>query len=71
MRHPPFRSGPAMGGEFSTKEGAERLANIIRQAWARAGHDVSVSVEQSGSPLLDKKAFYVVRMPTLLNGLPR
>lgn len=60
-----------MGGDFLTKEGAGRLANMIRLAWAKAGHDISVSVEPSGQALLEKNQFYVVRMPTLLNGLPR
>ena len=71
MRHPPFRGGPALGGEYLTKEGAQRLANMIRVAWAKVGHDISVSVEPSGQALLEKNQFYVVRMPTLLNGLPR
>lgn len=71
MRHPPFRGGPALGGDFLTKEGAQRLADMIRFAWAKAGHDISVSVEPSGQALLEKNQFYVVRMPTLLNGLPR
>jgi len=71
MRHPPFRGGPAMGGDFLTKEGAQRLANMIRAAWAKAGHDISVSVEPSGQALLEAKQIYAVRMPTLLNGLPR
>ena len=71
MRHPPFRGGPAMGGDYLTKEGAGRLANMIRLAWAKVGHDISVSVEPSGAALLEKNQFYIVRMPTLLNGLPR
>lgn len=71
MRHPPFRGGPALGGEYLTKEGAQRLANMIRVAWAKAGHDISVSVEPSGHALLEAKQIYAVRMPTLLNGLPR
>lgn len=60
-----------MGGEYLTKEGAQRLANMIRLAWAKAGHDISVSVEPSGQALLEKNQFYIVCMPTLLNGLPR
>lgn len=71
MRHPRFCGGPALGGEFLTKEGAQRLANMIRLAWAKVGHDISVSVEPSGAAVLEKNQFYVVRMPTLLNGLPR
>ncbi|WP_368416655.1 hypothetical protein [Falsiroseomonas sp.] len=72
MKHPPFRGGPALGGDFLTKEGANRLAERIRAAWAKAGHpDVYVTVDPSGAAVLEKNQFYVVRMPGLLNGLPR
>lgn len=71
MRHPPFRGGPALGGEYLTKEGAERLARMIQAAWAKLGHDVTATVEPSGLALLENKPLYVVRLPGLLNGLPR
>lgn len=70
-RHPPFRGGPAGGGDFLTKQGAEKLAAMIRLAWAKAGHDVPVIVVASGAAVLEKNQFYCVQMPTLLNGLPR
>jgi hypothetical protein len=70
-RHPPFRGGPALGGDYLTKQGAEKLAAMIRLAWAKAGHDVPVIVVPSGVAALEKNQFYVVQMPTLKNGLPR
>jgi hypothetical protein len=70
-RHPPFRGGPAGGGDYLTKPGAEKLAGMIRAAWAKAGHDVPVVVVPSGAAVLEKNQLYVVQMPTLLNGLPR
>lgn len=71
MRHPPFRPGPALGGEYLTLEGAERLARIIQAAWTKAGHDVPVVIEPSGTAVLEKNQYYAVRLPTLHNGLPR
>ena len=70
-RHPPFRGGPALGGDFCTKEGAQRLADRIRDAWAQAGHEVEVVIVPSGQAILDSKQIWAVRMPTLHNGLPR
>jgi hypothetical protein len=70
-RHPPFRGGPADGGDYLTKPGAEKLAAKIRLAWAKAGHDVPVFVVASGAAVLEKNQFFVVQMPTLHNGLPR
>jgi hypothetical protein len=70
-RHPPFRGGPAGGGDFLTKQGAEKLAAMIRLAWAKAGHDVPAIVVASGAAVLEKNQYYCVQMPTLLNGLPR
>ena len=70
MKHPPFQSGPAaFGRDFTTKDGAHSLADIIRGAWARCGHDVPVNVEplQPGNP----HTSWTVRMPTLIGGLPR
>lgn len=70
-RHPPFCGGPAGGGDFSTKEGAEKLAAMIRAAWAQAGHEVEVELVPSGAAILDAKQIWAVRMPSLHNGLPR
>ena len=70
MKAPPFSSAPAkMAHDFSTQAGAQVLADMIRAAWLRAGHDVRVEVAetQPGHP----HTSYVVRMPSLLNGLPK
>lgn len=70
MKVPPFRSGPAkFGQDYTTQEGAYVLAGIISAAWTKAGHDVRVDVVpiQNGH----KYTTYTVRMPTLVNGLPK
>lgn len=58
-----------MARDYTTQEGAYALAGIISAAWANAGHDVRVEVMpvQPGHP----HTSYTVRMPTLINGLPR
>jgi hypothetical protein len=71
MRNPPFRGGPAGGGDFLTKQGAEKLAAMIRAAWAQAGHKVEVELVPSGQAILEAKQIWAVRMPSLHNGLPR
>ena len=71
MKHPRFNPGPAAGGEYLNKQGAEKLASMIRAAWAKAGHDVPVIVAPSGAAVLEKNQYLVVQMPTLHNGLPR
>jgi hypothetical protein len=71
MRHPPFLAAPQIsGGDFCTREGAERLAGLIRAAWLRAGHEIEVIVIQTSKPGAAEPTF-APRMPGLLNGLPR
>lgn len=70
LPHPPFSAiGPGHMLDYSTKTGAHALADMIRDAWRRCGHDVPVNVEpvQPGNP----QTTYTVRMPTLIRGLPR
>lgn len=70
MKVPPFRSAPAkLEHNFTTQAGAHVLAGMIREAWAKAGHDVRVDVVplQTGN----QHSSWTVRMPTLLNGLPK
>ncbi len=71
MKVPPFANAPASAPQrrWDDREGAQRLAAIIRRAWHDAGHDVPVEVieTQPGHP----DTLYTVRMPTLINGLPR
>lgn len=70
MKHPPFQCGPAaFGRDFTTKDGAHALAGMIRDAWARCGHDVPVHVEPVAPS--NPKTTWTVRMPTLIGGLPR
>jgi hypothetical protein len=70
MTHPPFNgyAAPRPQREWDTKDGAHRLAAIIRGAWADVGHDVPVVIVETnpGHP----ETHYSVRMPTLVNGLP-
>lgn len=70
MKHPPFNPGPAaFARDFTTKDGANALAGIIRDAWRKCGHDVPAHVEPvaPGNP----NTTYTVRLPTLIGGLPR
>ena len=69
MRHPPFKPGPVKGAtDFCTLAGAQRLAALIRDAWAACGHDVLVEIEPS--MLGYKLTTYAIRLPALVNGLP-
>lgn len=63
-RHPPFHAGPVTVDDRETEtDRAHRLARIIREAWAKCGHDIEVRVvSHAGHP--------VVRIPGLINGLP-
>ena len=70
MKVPPFKSAPAtMAHDYTTQGGAQILAATIRQAWAAAGHDVRADVVplQAGN----QHTSWAVRMPTLVNGLPK
>jgi hypothetical protein len=76
LPHPPFHPGPALVEHNTlTHDGAQRLADKIRDVWARYGHDVRPVVEQisgnSGKGAATRvEAMFVVRLPTLHNGLP-
>lgn len=69
MRHPPFARGPASGRDYCDKDGARALAAMIRAAWTSCGYDVEVVVERGYNTGSDD-VLHVVRMPTLINGLP-
>ena len=70
MRHPPFiASIERTGADYMTRDGAERLAGMIRAAWARCGHDVEVLVVQTSKPNASEPTF-APRMPGLVRGLP-
>lgn len=73
MKIPPFNPGPAAcrqsGMDYCTQYGAQRLAAIIEAAWTRAGHTVRCEVAPLHPHLPDTT--WTVRMPTLVNGLPR
>lgn len=68
--HPPFCPGPASGREWSTKEGARALGNIIQAAWKSCGHDVPVEIVCTARDKDGNHVFWAVAMPTLINGLP-
>ena len=71
MRYPRWNDGPAMGGEYLTEAGAHVLAERIRDAWAKAGHNIAAVVVQVGTVKREGKPIYGVQMPALVNGLPR
>jgi len=70
MKHPPFVgvSPERSTREWMTRAGASLLAERIRDAWRRVGVDVQPVIEQG----LDQRreAIFVVRLPSLVNGLP-
>ena len=51
-----------------TREGANALAARIRACWATIGHDVQPVVLHE--PGFGTEGVFVVRLPTLCNGLP-
>lgn len=63
-RHPAWFGGPVTVNEREPEgERAHRHARMIREAWARCGHDIEVVViSEGGQP--------AVRIPGLVNGLP-
>ena len=62
--HPPFRDSAGPVPENATEyDLAHRHAGMIREAWARAGHEIEVRV-------VEHHGAYLVRMPGLVNGLP-
>ena len=67
----PFTPAAAVCIEMpSTHAGAPRCAAVIRAAWAKAGHDITVEVVPCVGATKDGNAVYGVRMPGLVNGLP-
>jgi hypothetical protein len=68
-QHPPFRGGPARSSaDYMTEEGAHRLATMIEAAWAKCGHDVIAVVQNVSN---ERHNCFTVRMPGLVNGLPK
>jgi hypothetical protein len=72
MKHPPFVgvSPERSTREWMTRAGASLLAERIRDAWRRVGVDVQPVIEQGFSDDRRREAIFVVRLPTLVNGLP-
>lgn len=72
-KHPKFRGGPAAcNDDFMTEAGARKLAGIIRAAWAKVGIDLPCEVSEAtwpGERGKHRGAIWIVRMPTLVNGL--
>lgn len=69
MQHPPMKArsssktmAEVTGADYSTRAGAQYLANEIKRAWADAGHHVQTRIEQVNG------AFCV--RSNLINGLP-
>lgn len=74
-RYPPF-CGLAVENptECMSRDGAHKLAEKIRAAWASVGIDLPCEVEQVRWPNdvgTTRGAIFAVRMPTLVNGLHR
>jgi len=70
MKHPPFKATrpPSKTKDTMTREGANFLAREIQQVWASCGYDVVPMVVLAQDNKTD--GIWVVRMPTLCNGLP-
>lgn len=71
MTHPPFCAGPAESvTDYMTKEGAHKLAALIRAAWARVGVPIETEIAELPLRRSRDRSVFVVRMPGLVNGLP-
>lgn len=73
MKHPPFNAGPAASRgleDFGSEHGARKLAHMISEAWRSVGVDVRAVVEGTARST-DGRTVYSVRMPDLINGLPK
>jgi hypothetical protein len=55
--------------DFSSKEGAERLAEAVRQYWARRGYTVDLAIEEVARDHVKKPVFSI--KSDLLAGRPR
>ena len=71
MTHPPFAHGEGRWRreDFLSREGAAKLGEIARAAWARQGVDVPFVVEAVTAPAHGNPMF-APRFPTLVNGMP-
>lgn len=68
-RHPPFvASAGHSGADYCTHAGAQKLAELIRAAWADAG--VRVVTEVVPVQARSEGNIWGVRLPSLTNGLP-
>lgn len=68
--HPPFCArceGAWRRENFMTQAGAQKLAAMIRAAWARVGVDLKVQVVNLGEH--NHQSMWTVRMPDLVRGL--
>ena len=67
MNHPPFKRVPVRSNtDFLSYWGAQRLSDIIKNAWKSVGKNINPVIEKTelgGSPS------YVIRLPQLINGL--
>jgi hypothetical protein len=73
MNAPPFNPGPAPSGgreEYGTQDGARRLAHMIAEAWRKVGVQIQPEIEGTARSS-DGRTVYSVRLPQLVNGLPR
>ena len=70
-KHPPMRGcdGLWRKEDFLSREGAAKLGEIARKAWAAQGYDVPFVVVPVTSPNHGEPMF-APRFPTLLNGMP-
>lgn len=66
---PPFVSKSSIKATDApyTLADATRHAHMIEEAWRQAGHSVRAEIVKRMS---NGRAFYAVRMPDLVNGLP-
>lgn len=68
MKIPAFKAAEPniRENDWFTWDGAHELARRIRTAWAECGHEVIPVVQR-----MEGYDGYVVRLPTLVNGLPQ
>ena len=71
MKHPPLVSRRQVTvRECLDEEGAQRLAQKIRDAWARCGVNVETQIVQVTPKTVRADPVFGVRLPGLINGLP-
>lgn len=61
-RFPPFNRRPASAADHSTKGGAERLAKVIRDAWAKVGVVAEVEIAKVQLVANKDKDHWLVRL---------